>query len=69
MSGWLQNFKVFLQDPNNQKFSVGLLVLFLLVYILKGESGTEKGQRLAKVLLWGLLAAFLYGVYQFFIKS
>ena len=69
MSGWLQNFKEFLQDPNNQKFLVGLLVLFVFVYILKGESGAEKGQRLVRVLLWRLLAMFLYGLYQFFIKS
>lgn len=69
MPGWLQNFKMFLQDPNNQKFFVGLLALFLITYVLKGESKAEKGQRLAKILLWGLLIMFLYGLYKLFIKN
>lgn len=69
MSGRLQNLQAFLQNPNNQKFSAGLLALFLITYVLKGESEAEKGQRLAKILFWGLLAMFIYGLYKFFIEN
>ena len=69
MPGWLKNLQVFFQDPNNQKFAIGLLALFLVAYVLKGETGNDKFQRFFKLLLAAALVFFVYGLYYFFIKS
>ncbi len=69
MPGWLKNLQVFFQDPNNQKFAIGLLALFLVAYVLKGETGNDKLQRFFKLLLAAALVFFVYGLYYFFIKS
>ena len=69
MPGWLKNLQIFFQDPNNQKFAIGLLALFLVAYVLKGETGNDKLQRFFKLLLAAALVFFVYGLYYFFIKS
>jgi hypothetical protein len=69
MSSQWEGLKSFLADSNNQSFLLGLLALFVLFYILRGETGTEKFQRFFKVVLCSALLAFLYALYYFFIKN